>query len=118
MRAIVFPPALEKSRQPEEVEAFDCIRGVGRFRKYFVHLAEKRSEPAQIHLVVANDAGQRLGGAAPPGGGKKTRGLRGKNNNLPVAAHPRRVEGAVVQIHETRRTKAGPSRTPRREQEK
>jgi len=30
MRAIVLPPAVEKSRQPKEVEAFDFVRGAGR----------------------------------------------------------------------------------------
>jgi len=64
VRAIVLPPALEKSREPKEVEAFSFGCGTGWLRKQSVDFAEESSEPAQIHLIVANDASERLGGPA------------------------------------------------------
>src|SRR5258706_7261427 len=61
MRAIVLPAALQKSRQPEEVEAFDFVYGAGRLRKQRVDFAEESGEPAQIHLIVPHHSSKWLG---------------------------------------------------------
>jgi len=62
------------------------VRGFGRFRKKFVHLAEKRGEPSQIHLIVAHDSGKRFGGPAAQVVEIKLRDKRGRNIVLAMPA--------------------------------
>src|SRR5258707_14268564 len=106
MRAIVHPPALEKSREHEQVEAFDFVWGAGCFRKQRVDFAEESSEPAQTHLIVAHHAGERRGRTATKVVEIQLRYERGRNVVLAAPAEARRVEDAAFEFHETHRTEA------------
>ncbi len=106
MRAIVLPPALEKSREPEQVEAFDFVCGAGCFRKQRVDFAEESSEPAQVHLIVAHDAGERRGRPATQVVEIKLRYERRGHIVLAVPAEARSVEDAAFKFHEAHRTEA------------
>jgi len=106
VRAIFVPPALEKSRQPKEIEAFDFVGGAGRFGKQRVDFAEESGEAAQIHLIVAHDSGERLGGPAAQVIEIKLRYECGRNIVLAMPAQPGRVEDVAFEFHEPHRTEA------------
>src|SRR6266478_7851502 len=60
MCAIRIAPALEKTREAEEIEAFEASCGARRFGKQCVDFAEKSGEAAQVHLIVADNASKRF----------------------------------------------------------
>src|SRR5260370_40498306 len=104
MRAIVLPAPVQESGESEEVEAFDFVCGAGCVRKQRVDFAEESSEPAQIHLIVPNDSGERLGRPATEVVEIKLRYERGSNVVLAMPAEARRVEDAAFKFHEPPRT--------------
>jgi len=79
---------------------------VGRFRKQFVDSAEKSCKPAQIHLIVANDASKRLHGSAAQVVEIKLRDKRRRNIVLTMPAHAGRVEDVALEFHQPHRTEA------------
>src|SRR2546426_138922 len=60
MCAIRIAAALEKTREAEEIQAFETDCGARRFGKQCVDFAEKSGEAAQVHLIVADNASKRF----------------------------------------------------------
>src|SRR5260370_31228975 len=110
-RAIVLPERVQESGKSERVEAFDFVCGAGCVRKQRVDFAEESSEPAQIHLIVPNDSGERLGRPATEVVEIKLRYERGSNVVLAMPVEARRVEDAAFKFHEAHRTE---SKLPKR----
>src|SRR5467141_5370240 len=69
-----------------------------------VDFSEESGEPTQIHLIVANDAGEWLGWSAAQVIEIKLRDKRRRHIVLAMPAEPRRIDDVALEFHEPHRT--------------
>ena len=92
MSAIGIAAPLEETRQAEEIQAVDSVAISVLRRDECVDLAKQGGQAAQIHLVVANDAHDRIAGSAAKIVEVVLRNECGSDVTFAVPAEARRIE--------------------------
>lgn len=105
----VLTASIQEAREAEKIERL--------FRRYGVRLAigqhggnsgEKSGESAQVHLVVTNDAGERLGNAAAKIVKVDLRNESGVHIIFAMPTEAGRIEDAALKLDETNGAEAEP----------
>ncbi len=117
MRKFLFAFTVEEFGETKKVEGIGCRECVFAGIEDSIHFSEKRGESTKIHLVVPDDAGEGLAGAAAKIVEIKLRNERGRDIIVATPAESGCVQDVTLELDKPDRAEAQAPQRPRRMQQ-